>query len=276
MQLVSKRRLILAALALATWPVWRWMAHRFADGSGDMWELLAAATVVAVMFRDRAWMQQSSVLARSSQGERMYADLWIPATILLAYAASYNFISPLPRGLLAMAALGTAISTLWYGKRIDVALCGLLLISLPVMASLNFYLGYPLRATAGTMAEALLQMNGIAAIREGAQLQWNGQTIAIDAPCSGVKMLWTGAYLSFALAAMMRLSDLRTFALVLLAAVVVIVANAFRAASLFYLEAGLIQAPEQLHDAIGLVMFAFAAAAVFLLSHTLAGKRHAH
>ena len=230
-----------------------------------MWELLAAATAAAVMMRDRALMPQNA-------GPVV---LWVPAAFLLAYAASYNDLSPLPRAVLAMAALGTAIGSLWYGKRIDVAICGLLLICLPVIASLNFYLGYPLRVAAGFIAEALLQMNGIAAVREGAQLQWSGQTVAIDAPCSGVKMLWTGAYLSLSLAAMMRLSDLRALALLGASAGVVILANAFRATSLFYVEAGLLQGPELLHDAIGLVMFAFAAATIFVVSCTLAGPKHA-
>lgn len=260
----SKRALILAALALAVWPVWRWMTLRFADGSGDMWELLAAATAAAVVIRNRASVSQ----------DLGSVSLWIPAAFLVMYAASYDDLSPLPRAMLAMASLGTALSSLWHGKRIDVVLCGLLMICLPVMASLNFYLGYPLRVAAGTLAEALLQMNGIATIREGAQLQWNGQTVAIDAPCSGVKMLWTGAYLSLSLAAMMRLSDLRTLVLLALSMLVVILANAFRATSLFYVEAGLLPGPDLLHGAIGLVMFAFAAATVFALARKLAGGQH--
>jgi exosortase len=256
---------LLATLAAALWPVWRWMAHRFADGSGDRWEWLAAATAVAVLVRDRSLMPRHGGAV----------NLWMPVALLIAYAVSYAQLSPLPRALLAMAALGTASSASWYGKRVDVALCGLLLISLPVMASLNFYVGYPLRVVTGSIAEALLQLNGIAAVREGAQLQWNGQIVAIDAPCSGVKMLWTGAYLSLSLAAMMRLSDLRTLALLGCSALVVMLANAFRATSLFYVEAGLIQAPDQLHDAVGVVMFAFAAATVFALARTLAGSHRA-
>lgn len=261
-----ERALILTALAISVWPVWQWMGLRFADGSGDMWELLAAATALAVMVRDRSAMSRHIAPV----------SLLLPMTFLLAYAASYNYLSPLPRGLLAMAALGTTISPLWLGKRVDIALCGLLLICLPVMASLNFYLGYPLRVAAGTIAEALLQMNGIAAVREGAQLQWSGQIVAIDAPCSGVKMLWTGAYLSLSLSALMRLSNLRTLALMAASAAVVILANAFRATSLFYVEAGLLAAPKLFHDAIGLVMFAFAAATVFAMARQLAGPNHAH
>jgi exosortase/archaeosortase family protein len=257
--------LLLAALTVALWPVWRWMGLRFTDGSGDLWELLALATAAAVLVRDRALMSRHPGSI----------SLWMPVLFLVAYAASYHHLSALPRAMLAMASLGTAVSSLWYGKRAEVALCGLLLICLPVMASLNFYLGYPLRVAAGTLAEALLHMNGIAAVREGTQLQWSGQTVAIDAPCSGVKMLWTGAYLSLSLSAMMRLSDLRALALLASTAAVVILANAFRATSLFYVEAGLIQAPDSFHDAIGLVMFAFAAVTVFALARRLAEAQHA-
>lgn len=258
----TKRTLILAALLIAIWPVWRWIAHRFADGSGDMWELLAAVTAIGVMVRDRDLQPATN-------------SLTIPAVLLLVYAAAFAYLSPLPRGLIAMAALGTAISMLWYGRRIDVPICGLLLISLPVMASLNFYLGYPLRVAAGAITEGLLQMNGIAAVREGAQLQWNGQSIVIDAPCSGVKMLWTGAYLSFSLAAAMRLTTLRAVVLAASAVVVVIIANAIRATSLFYVEAGLVRGPDQLHDMVGLVMFAFAAVVLFAVSRKLASDEHA-
>jgi exosortase/archaeosortase family protein len=258
----SKRANVIAALIVATWPVWRWMTLRFADGSGDMWELLAAVTAVGVLIRDRT--------------RELAGTLVVPTVMLLIYAAAYNFLSPLPRAMLAMAVIGTAVSALWYGRRVDVPVCGLLLISLPVMASLNFYLGYPMRVAAGTITEALLQMNGIAAIRDGAQLQWNGQSIAIDAPCSGVKMLWTGAYLCLALSAVMRLPALRTIALALLSIVVVIAANAIRATSLFYVEAGLLAGPAFLHEAIGLVMFAFAAGVILVLSRKLADYRHAH
>lgn len=260
---LTARTLILAALVAATWPVWRWMIHRFADGSGDTWELLAALTAVAILIRDR-------------EPRPSIASLGLPAALLLTYAVSYSLLSPLPRGMLAMAAIGSTISLLWYGRRMDIALCGLLLISLPVMASLNFYLGYPLRVVAGTLTESLLQMNGIAALREGAQLTWNGQSVAIDAPCSGVKMLWTGAYLSFSLSALLRLTALRTTALLLASILIIIVANAIRATSLFYVEAGIFRGPEQLHEAIGLVMFAFAAVTLLTLARKLAGQGHAY
>ncbi|WP_034923523.1 archaeosortase/exosortase family protein, partial [Candidatus Accumulibacter vicinus] len=67
--------------------------------------------------------------------------------------------------------------------------------------SLQFYGGYPLRVLAGSLAVALLQLNGLAVERAGAVLLWDGRQIAIDAPCSGLRMLWAGAYLMAAAAA---------------------------------------------------------------------------
>lgn len=260
--LPSKRTVLVSTLLVSIWPVWRWSLLRITDGSGDSWELLAALTVIGLLLRDRGLRPAIDTVA-------------LPTVLILIYATSCFFAPPLVRGLLAMLALGTAGSVLWYGRRIDVALCGLLLISLPVMASMNFYLGYPLRVVAGTISAALLHMNGVAATREGALLLWNGQSIAIDAPCSGVRMLWTGAYLCFTLAALMRLTSLRTLLLATMTLAIVIVANAIRATSLFYVEAGLIDAPAFTHDAVGLVMFACAAVAVFVLSQQLVTRPHA-
>jgi hypothetical protein len=46
---LPRRALLLLAMMAATWPVWRWMADRSVDGSGDTWELLAALTAGAVI-----------------------------------------------------------------------------------------------------------------------------------------------------------------------------------------------------------------------------------
>ncbi|HKE94932.1 MAG TPA: archaeosortase/exosortase family protein [Povalibacter sp.] len=257
------RTVLLAAILIAVWPVWRWMAARVADGSADNWELLAAVTAFVVLIRDRHLRP-------------VRISLWVPVSFLLAYSMSFAVAAPLVRGLLAMGAVGSACSALWYGRRIELPLCGLWLISLPWMSSLNFYLGYPLRVAVGTVAQVLLQANGIAATRDGTLLLWNGESIAIDAPCSGIRMLWTGAYLCLLLAAWMRLTACRTVALAVATLVIVVAANILRATSLFYVEAGLVAAPGFVHAAVGLVMFLLAGSAVLMLSRRLARVNHAY
>jgi exosortase/archaeosortase family protein len=253
----SSRTLILCALLGALWPVWGWLFTRMSDGSGASWESVALLTAGAVLVRDR-------------HGQRGSTDsLAIPLVLLLSYVSAFAFAPPLARALLAMAALGSACSVCWYGTRCNFALCGLFAISLPLTASLNFYLGYPLRVAVGEATQLLLQMNGIAAVRDGTLLLWNERSIAIDAPCSGIKMLWTGGYLCFALAAVLRLNTSRTVLLALGACVVVVVANVLRATSLFYVESGLIQAGASTHGLVGAVMFAFAAVAIWMLAQRL-------
>jgi exosortase len=219
--------------------------------------MVALLTAAAVLMRDRNARRGST------------SSLAVPLVLLLSYAAALAFAPPLARAFLGMVVLGSACSVCWYGTRCNFALCGLLAISLPLTASLDFYLGYPLRVVVGEATEMLLQLNGIAVVRDGTLLSWNERSIAIDAPCSGIKMLWTGGYLCFALAAVLRLDTSRTLGLALGAGVVVVVANVLRATSLFYVESGLIEAPDSAHDLVGAVMFAFAAIAIWSVAQRL-------
>jgi len=237
--------LLLAAL----WPVWQWVAARSLDASGERWGLLPVATAALLLWRQRAEPAASAPLA-------------LPAALLVLYAAAYPFLTPLPRAAIAVSAAAAALSALCFGRRLHLALWGLLLLSLPVTASLDFYLGYPLRALVGAATAALLQMNGFAVVREGTLLNWSGRLISIDAPCSGVRMLWAGLYLAFTLAAFQRLSGAKTALLVSLAVAAVLASNVLRATALFYVEAELLRPPGDWHAAVGVAVFLLAAFAV--------------
>jgi len=183
---------------------------------------------------------------------------------MLIYAASYPFVPPLVHALIAMSALGAACGSL--------SLTGLLLLAVPLVPTLNFYLGYPLRVIVGEAASMLLRLNGFAVVREGATLLWNGQQISIDAPCSGVKMLWTGMYLSCTLAALQRLGTWRTVLLGSLAFLIVMIANVLRATALFYVESGVVAQAQSAHESIGVVMFVLAAVAIAAAAAGLRGR----
>jgi exosortase/archaeosortase family protein len=182
--------------------------------------------------------------------------------LLLVYIASYVFVPPLVRASIAMSAVAAACSAVWWRRRMELPLWGLLLLALPLMPSLNFYLGYPLRVGVGAVASALLQMNGFGATREGTMLLWNGQQVSIDAPCSGIRMLWTGLYLACALAAFQRMNAGRTVMLAALALGIVMIANVLRATALFYVEAGIVPEAQSAHSLIGITTFVFAAVAI--------------
>ena len=258
----SRKFLPLAALAIAFWPVWRWFFMRAMDTSSDAWELLSFATAAVFLSLTR------------TEAQRTVMSAGLTILLLLIYAAMYQFFPPLLRACVAVAAVAAACSALWFGKRMDLPLLGLLLLSLPVIASLNFYLGYPLRVVVGTATQALLQMNGFAVVREGTLLNWNGQLVSIDAPCSGIKMLWAGLYLSFTLAAFFRLDSRRTILLGVLAIAGVLLANILRATALFFVEAHVVLLAREWHTGIGVIVFLFAALAVAGAAHRLKVVTH--
>ena len=244
---IERFGLLALAMLAAFWPVLAWYARGSADASNEASGLLAAATALLLVSR-----------AKPASGVRH--PLVLPGVLLALYIAATLAAWPIAlRAVLAFLAVAALASACRLGKRLDLPLCALALLALPLAASLQFYCGYPLRVLAGSLSAALLQLNGFDVVREGAVLVWGAQTVAIDAPCSGVKMLWASCYLASALAALFRFSALQSVAALLLALTAVIAANAIRAAALFYIETGLLSLPPWSHDAVGLVTFLFAA-----------------
>lgn len=247
-----------ALLTAACWPVVAWFGRGSFDGSNEPWGLLALATAALLLWRAPP---QSLSAAPPAQ------PFALPAAFLLLY--SLATLGALPLSLraiaaaLAMAALGSA----WrLGRRLDLPLLALLLLALPLTATLQFYAGYPLRLLAGRLAVVLLQANGLAVVLDGAVFLWDGRQIAIDAPCSGLRMLWAGGYLTAAAAALCRFNPRQTVLAGALTLAVVVAGNAIRAAALFYLETGLLPLPAWTHEAAGMSVFV---AAGLLIVHGL-------
>jgi exosortase len=197
------------------------------------------------------------------------------SALVLVYALSYPFVPSLVRAIVAMTVIAVAGSSVWLGRRLDVRLWGLLLLALPLVSSLNFYLGFPLRAVVGESAQMLLQMNGFAVVREGTMLVWNDRHISIDAPCSGVKMLWTGMYLTCALAALWRMRTKQTAMLGVAAIAIVMVANVLRTTALFYVEAGMLPEAGSVHTYVGVAVFVLACVAIALTAAKLKASGYA-
>lgn len=251
---------MLAAM-LAFWPVLAWYVSGTMDASNDYWGLLALATAICIVARNKSSDAVRFPLALPA----LFVALYLLATVLKAPIAM--------RAMLAFLGMGSLASAWRLGRRIDLPLCALLMLALPLTATWQFYLGYPLRVVAGTLSSAMLQMNGLAVVREGALLNWDGQIVAIDAPCSGVKMLWAAMYLVYTLSALHRLSFVRTGCAIALAVATVVAANAVRAAALFYIETGMLQLPHWAHEATGMVSFAIGACAILWGIHQIKGGR---
>lgn len=249
---ISMYPVLFAALLVACWPVWPWYLTATLDGSNDYAGLLAAATVGLV-----AWYSGETKQMPTARG------LCLPALALIGFGiASLAGVPNALRATLAGLAIAAMLSSWRFGTMLYLPLLALCLLALPLAASIQFYLGYPLRVLAGNFSVLLLQMNGLHVVLEGTLLNWQGQLIAIDAPCSGVKMMWSSMYLSYTLAALSRLSSLRTMLVMLFTVFAVVCANGLRAAALFYTETGIVALPDWAHSAIGVVCFTLALGAI--------------
>jgi len=232
----------LALHAAALWPHGLWAARRLADGSDDPLGLAAAAALLLWLWRAAPTLR---VLPRLA---------WLAAAIALTAAATGAGLlgPPLPAAMLAALALATHLAA-WLPTGVARApLAGLSLLALPLVASLQFYVGYPLRVFTAELSAWLLRGTGQAAERSGAAMTVNGQLVIVDAPCSGVQMAWLAYFAACALAAFTGQRDgvfLRRLPLVGLA---VLSGNVVRNSLLVGLEARPPGLNNAWHEAIGL------------------------
>jgi exosortase/archaeosortase family protein len=236
---------LLGSLFLALWPAWLQLVRRVTDGSDQPYGLLALASLL--------------YLGRRCKGGRQN---WIPATVfLLLYAMVLPSAPFLISGALGMLALGFAMSAR-AGTRTQPGLLGLALLSLPLLASLQFYLGYPLRVVIAHLSKFFLTPTGREISVSGTALEWGSHLVSVDAPCSGVQMLWTSLFLVSFLAAREYWSVGKTLRIASLSVGIVILGNALRAASLFLVVTAPIEVPDGLHESLGLGAFALVAISV--------------
>ena len=246
---------LLLVLLLALWPHWVWIARRVTDGSDEPWGVVAAATVLALVVRDQRHLALPSRNALLASG----ALAFVAAAAALA-------VPPIFAAGIAMLALAVFLASA-LPQRPAAPLATLLLLALPVIASLQFYLGYPLRALTAQAAAPLLAFAGIDAHATGAALAWDGGTVLVDPPCAGIGMLWVGSFTAALLSFLNGASARRTLLNGCVAAALVLVANVLRNAVLFFPESGLVHWPDGAHRAIGLVAFALALVPLIALCH---------
>ena len=237
----SKIVLILLQI-VAFWSVWRWYFLRLSTSNDETYGILAIVAIIALCFKKRA---ETSAVSNVN---------FIIVTTLI-YAVSFPFLPPLLRTVVAVTSLTFAISGWFFGKKFHFGIWSLFLLSLPIVASLQFYLGFPMRILIGEATAILLKLNGLVVFREGVCLHFGEQSVWIDAPCSGVKMLWTGMFLASILVTIYNFSLRKIILSFVCAFGIILTGNIFRATGLFYLEAELIKMPSFGHEAIGVSAF---------------------
>lgn len=232
----------LALHAAALWPHGLWAARRVADGSDDPLGLAALAALLL-------WLALSHATLRP-----VPRPGWLGAAASLTAAATAAlFVAPpLAAALLAALALSAHLAA-WLPERAPrLALAGLALLALPLVASLQFYVGYPLRVFTAQFTAWLLQLGGAAAERSGAALTVDGQLVLVDAPCSGVQMAWLAYFAACAVAAFTRKCDRALLRRLPLVGLLVLAGNVLRNTLLVAMEARPQGLAPWAHEAIGL------------------------
>lgn len=251
--------LVLAAALAAGWPVWCWLSGRLSDEDELVGCLLALGTAVALVWRERT----SPARAR---------PLW-PATVAMGvYAAAHPFAPELGRALLYAVALGAALPALGVPRRAAWWAGGLLLLAVPAVPTAQFIAGYPLRALVAEGAAGLIRLQGTPVEARGALLEWAGGTVAVDAPCSGIQMLWSGAWLACAAGGWLRLGASAGLLLIAGAGLLVVAGNIARAAMLFRLETARPAPAPWMHEGVGLAVFATVCAGIVALAAWIARR----
>ena len=134
-----------------------------------------------------------------------------------------------------------------------------------MIASLQFYAGYPLRAVTAWLSAGLLQAAGVAAHASGASMLVDGRLVLVDAPCSGVQLAWFAYCAACAAALWHGVQDGRFVRRLPWVGVAALAGNVLRNAVLVAAEGGVLQWPAWSHDAVGLAALCGVCAGVVAL-----------
>jgi exosortase len=196
------------------------------------------------------WDSDASQRARSVQRGGFALSLICVLTFALAYA----HIGAMARCALALLGLGSFVCWQRGSARPLLGLC-LMLLGIPMLSQLESLVGAPLRVSVADAAAALVRSSGLPIAADGTRLVWAGGAVDVDAPCSGLRMLWTGALASLVAMAHFRLRAPAALSLAASALLVIWSGNVLRCAALFYVESGMVPAPAWAHGGIGLIVF---------------------
>ncbi|MBI2811744.1 MAG: archaeosortase/exosortase family protein [Candidatus Melainabacteria bacterium] len=255
------------------WPVWQWYFDRLTDPSDEPLGIVAVLTLLllgAYKYQQANGNNVANLNFLSASNLRI--TLAIVAVLLCTYCAVIPVAPPIVSALLALAVCAVLLH-----RTLPVSLTpgdfALLALSLPVVASLNYYLGYPLRILACQMAAVMLNIGGLAVNVQGTEILSNNSIVGIDPPCSGIKMLWVALYLSATCASLRGLRSPQTLKLLAISLPAAIVANALRVSSLFYVESGIVPVSgvwhTLVHSGVGVAIFALSAAALVKVAYML-------
>lgn len=233
----------LALLVLALWPTWWWMGQRMVDGSDDPLGVLALAALATVL-----WQHRHQLRAAPRLGLQAAALAGAVLTTVL-----HGQLPDLLVGLVSLLSFALGLLAFLPARVATAPVLGLSVLSLPLLASLQFYAGFPLRVVTAEASRWLLSIAHTVE-RTGSSLVVDGQLVIVDAPCSGVQMAWLGYFTACAVALAVGQPN-RSFVLRLpVVSGLVLLGNVLRNTVLVALQASGVHLPAWGHDAIGLLV----------------------
>ena len=247
----------LALQAGALIPTWWWMSRRLVDGSDDPMGVLALAVLGWLVWTLRHELRcapRLGWLALASAGT-------LAATLLRTGIGPLHAVPPLLAALVALLALAAGLMAVMPRRVAAAAVLGLSVLALPILSSLQFYAGFPLRVITAEASRWLL-MPFFEVQREAASLVVDGRLVIVDAPCSGVQMAWCGYFVACVVALWVGRSSRGFLARLPWVGLVVLGANVLRNSLLVAFEGAGMPLGEMWHQAIGLVVLAAACAEV--------------
>ncbi|MDY7232416.1 archaeosortase/exosortase family protein [Hyalangium rubrum] len=239
---MGSSHLVLLLQLLAGWQAWSWYVRRVRDGSDEPWGLLALLALALV-------------LPRGARHPLRTLDVGVLAAVNVGLVLGYPWLPPLVRAAVCLLCVTAIVSRMSSGRAFHLGTWLLALLSLPVLATVQFYLGYPLRLVSAAMAAPMLRAMGLSAVREGLHLVVGSNVILVDAPCSGARMLWVGLFLAVTLSCLLKLGAARTALACALATGVILFGNALRVSTLTFLESGHAVHAPWLHEGVGVSTF---------------------
>jgi len=142
------------------WPVSIWYLERLFDKSDEPLGVISLIAFIAIA------ITRANKVAQDSSFKIPVLSI----ACIIVYAVTWPFVPKLLSAVIAVLAIGFLMSSKGGKFKMDVGSWLLLLFSLPIVSSLNFYSGYPLRLVVGKIAAPLISMAGFPTIADGTAL----------------------------------------------------------------------------------------------------------
>jgi len=259
----------LALQAAALLPTGWWMARRVADGSDDPLGVLALGALALLVWGVRHELRcapRLGWLAVAGAGT-------LAATLLRTGIGPLHALPPLLASLVALIALAAGLLAVMPRRVAAAPVLGLAVLALPILSSLQFYAGFPLRVVTAEASRWLL-MPFFEVHREAASLVVDGRLVIVDAPCSGVQMAWCGYFVACVVALWVGRGNRGFLTRLPWVGLVVLGANVLRNSVLVAFEGAGMPLGDTWHQTIGLVVLAAGCAEIaWLMAPLRRGSR---